>query len=124
MQGAPFFLPLPPMNYKPFDLEAAKAGKPIVCRNGEPAKFIAYVPESVRPVVFLVRSTIGSNASDGRENNAAIEASWDLFMLPERKTVWVNVYPGSHDTRTEADKYATKARIACFEVTYEEGQGL
>ena len=30
---------------KPFDLEAAKAGAPIVTRDGRPAKFIAHVAE-------------------------------------------------------------------------------
>ena len=31
---------------KPFDLEAAKAGAPIVTRDGRPAKFIAHVAEA------------------------------------------------------------------------------
>ena len=31
---------------KPFDLEAAKRGEPIICRDGTPAKFIAHVPEA------------------------------------------------------------------------------
>ena len=31
---------------KPFDLEAAKRGEPIVTRGGEAAKFIAHVPDA------------------------------------------------------------------------------
>ena len=31
---------------KPFDLEAAKRGEPIQCRDGRPVKFIGHVPEA------------------------------------------------------------------------------
>jgi len=79
---------------KPFNLEAAMHGEPIVCRDGTPAKFIAYVPEAedFSVVVALVDGIVRASHIDGRcvrgEN-----ISKDLFMASTKRTVWVNFYP-------------------------------
>lgn len=47
--------------------------------------------------------------------------------LPVRHKRWVNFYAytsNSHSTKELADAAATKARIACIEIEFEEGQGL
>ncbi len=121
------------MNYKPFDLEAAKAGAPVICRDGIPARFIAYVPEAheLYQVVFLRKGEIVSARKDGIYS-AAQGCIEDLFMAPVKKTIHVNVY-GSHFargflTRAEADEHAKAngglPRMACVPLEYEEGQGL
>jgi hypothetical protein len=56
----------------------------------------------------------------------------DLFDIPVKHTRWVNVYPSgvfysittSFPTKEAADSYAAKHRVACIEVTFEEGEGL
>jgi hypothetical protein len=56
----------------------------------------------------------------------------DLFDVPVKNTRWVNVYPSgvfysintSFPTKEAADSYAAKHRVACIEVTFEEGEGL
>lgn len=50
-------------------------------------------------------------------------------IMPEKKTFWLNIYSDAsdlctHDTKTEADKAALPSRIACVQVTYEDGEGL
>ena len=102
---------------KPFSLEAAKRGEPIVCRDGTPAKFIAYVPEA-RPacrVVVLAGDFVVTEAVDGRRWTD-VESDTDVFMAPKKRTIWINAYWSgatvfSFGTQEEADKAATKDRL-------------
>lgn len=90
---------------KPFDLEAAKRGDPILygCdpREGhfEPAEFLYYdektntclmrVPYSPYPILYSDRSF--------------------FYMAPKKRTVWVNLYHEGawteHRTQEDAEKY-------------------
>ena len=78
---------------KPFDLEAAKRGEPIQCRDGTPAKFIAHVPEAYdgRQLIVLINNFIFTHFENGREYPS--DTDRDLFMAPKTKMVWVNFYP-------------------------------
>jgi hypothetical protein len=58
---------------------------------------------------------------------------YDLFDVTVKHTRWVNVYPdsyvsylteGAYPTKEDANRYAGKSRVACIEVTFEEGEGL
>lgn len=106
---------------KPFDLEAAKAGAPIMCRDGTPAKFIAHVPEAkpgYRVVVLVGSDTVTVQFENGR-HWADVESYADIFMDPKKRTVWLNLYPSPtacraayhYDTREEADGSAGSNRI-------------
>ena len=56
---------------KPFDLEAAKRGNPILW-NKRPAKFVAHVPEAAefyRVVVLLENGQIGTVTENGKWNS-------------------------------------------------------
>ena len=95
---------------KPFDLEAAKAGAPIVTRDGRPAKFIAHVAEAQPSQRLLVLIDGGVYAKFESGKYAASPAhvfNNDLFMAPVKRTVWVNLYGGCaaiwHDTEERAD---------------------
>lgn len=123
------------MNYKPFDLEAARAGKPLITGDGTPAKFIAHVPESEYPVVVVIDNVIYTLKDDGVWLDRTL-LSRCLFMAPEKKTVWVNIYSEiaeswrgcthcvGYPTKKDADDNCDYNRTACVEVAYEEGQGL
>ena len=52
---------------KPFNLEAAMRGDPIITRSGETAKFITYVPEADEQdrVVVLINGEITAVGEDG-----------------------------------------------------------
>ena len=80
------------MNFKPFNLEAAKAGAPIVTRDGTEAKFVTHIPEASEGfrVVWMQRGIVGCSYENGKlgEN---IDSRHDLFMKPQKRTVWVNI---------------------------------
>ncbi len=105
---------------KPFDLEAAKRGEPIVTRDGRPAKFIAHVPEAnaCYQVVALFSGLISTYAASGHVYSEKNPYDVDLFMAPRKRTVWVNVYPpgtncfgGAYETEAIANNYAGRNRI-------------
>lgn len=80
---------------KPFDLEAAKAGKPVCTRDGRKARIICFdtINKGNYPIIALLEDK-GSEAifyynKDGKCN---VGTERDLMMLPEKKEGWVNVY--------------------------------
>lgn len=82
---------------KEFDIEAAKAGKPVCTRDGRKARIICFNRESIGfPIIALVKNgdTEGVYQFDdkGRSNIDDEERGYDLMMLPEKKEGWVNVY--------------------------------
>lgn len=99
---------------KPFDLEAAKRGEPIVIRNGGNAKFIAYVPEA-RPYqrcVYLIGDAVLSTNEEGR---AQFDAKNDIYMAPKKRTVWVNFYTDGtalyYESENEQTRHSNRTRI-------------
>lgn len=86
---------------KPFDLQAALKGAPVVTRGGRNVKDIAYFPSSRGS--FKVRGVV-----NGEILSWTVEGSYcdygehvlnDLLMKPIKRTVWVNVYQSSSTTR-------------------------
>ena len=85
------------LNLKPFDLNLAKAGKPVCTRDGRKARIICFNRESIGfPIIALIKNgdTEGVYQFDdkGRSNIDDKERSYDLMMLPEKKEGWVNIY--------------------------------
>ena len=77
---------------KPFDLEAAKAGAPIVTRDGRPAKFIAHAAEAhpSQRLLVLIDGGVHLKFESGRYSNSPAHVSHnELFMAPVKRTVWV-----------------------------------
>lgn len=85
-------------NLKPFDLEAAKAGKPVCTRDGRKARIICFDAKGDYPIVALIESGniegVRQYMIDGHCTKAMSEYYGDLMMLPEKKERWVNVYKG------------------------------
>lgn len=113
--------------------------KPVQTRDGRAARIICtdrktkddssivalvtVTPDITESETTLIFTTDGCISVDG------IEHPIDLINVPEKHTVWVNMYPVSrsinfYKTRKEADINATCNRTACVEVTYTEGEGL
>ena len=87
------------LNMKPFNLEAAKAGKPVCTRGGHKARIICFDRKGYNqfPIIALIMN--GDKGSDlytyrpnGIWGNNGNESEKDLMMLPEKKEGWVNVY--------------------------------
>jgi len=100
---------------KPFNLEAAMRGDPIVCRDGRLARFVAYVPDAdeTERLVVLVDGGIYVLHEDGQYVNGEISFC-DLFMAPKKQTLWINIYPDSacvYHSEQEANMNANPARL-------------
>ena len=115
---------------KPFNLQEALAGKPVMTRDGRTvtqlhlfecdAKFVLYgVVESC--------SCIYAFRKDGTWTSGP--SKLDLFMASTGKTVWVNLYhdwTGRYDSQEKADAWANNSpaspRIGgkAFPIIYEE----
>lgn len=96
------------LNLKPFDLEAAKAGKPVCTRNGRKARIICFDTNDERPIIALLEfecdngghvEKIETYYKDGKVHE---ESEWvnDLMMLPQNHEGWINIY------KTYDDKFA------------------
>ena len=85
------------LNMKPFDLEAAKAGKPVCTRDGRKARIICFDRKDVRPIIALIKSADNDDEgvyyyyADGLNLNS-YPSVFDLMMLSEKKEGWVNIY--------------------------------
>ena len=116
---------------KPFDLEAAKAGKPVCTRDGRKARIICFDRKDVRPIVALIKSDNGDEGvyyyyADGL-NLDNYPSVFDLMMLSEKKEGWVNVYKGglldtkSYPTKKEAfDKAHLEGYVDTVKISWEE----
>lgn len=108
--------------FKPFDLEAAKAGAPVMTRDGRPARILAFDVENAGyPVVAAIKTSTGECervelfTEQGQFDEDTKEDNRDLFMAPIKHRAWVNVYKGGYyqigslfDTEAEAIKYGEK----------------
>lgn len=82
------------MNLKPFDLERALAGEPVISRNGRKITEIfhfktAQANYSVRVVMDGILYDLTVN---GNFDFSGKESENDLFMAPVKREEWVNVY--------------------------------
>lgn len=89
------------LNLKPFDLEAAKAGKPVCTRDGRNARIICWDKKGNYPIVALIQDADNSEhieyyTENGIFSNGGNEKNRDLMMFTRKKEGWVNVYK-SHE---------------------------
>ena len=125
---------------KPFDLEAAKAGKPVCTRDGRKARILCFdrfCCDEISTIVACVLSKDGKDenviiySSDGFMVDKQHPCDDDLMMLSEKKEGWVNVYynhdASSHrgcrfiyDTKEQAVKDAGSAYITTVKINWEE----
>ena len=111
---------------KPFDLEAAKNGAPVVTASGLPARIICFDRVlNAYPIIALVMQ--GDTEVFVTTTLAGISASgssYDLILASVKKTGWVNIYPNAeafiYPTKEEADRGAASNRIACTLIEWEE----
>ena len=125
------------LNLKPFDLEAAKADKPVCTRDGRKVRIVCFDRINAKPILALVPSTDGKGEDvfdyfvSGKRIANALESDLDLMMLPEKKEGWVNVYKGIDGVTFSKYPYTSKdeaikesdilfGRIDTIKVSWEE----
>ena len=114
-------------NLKPFDFEAAKAGKTVCTRDGRKARIICFDFQSIEntPIVAVVQVTdkqevIANYYEDGRRFVDGI-SELDLMMLPEKRKGWINIHQYDvYKTKEEAEaKVSDKANyLTTIEIEY------
>lgn len=91
------------LNLKEFNLEAAKAGKPIYTRDGRKARIISFDRKFLfkgvsYPIIALVEDTAKEETIYGYNEKGKVliedDATYkdDLMMLPQKKEGWINIY--------------------------------
>ena len=104
------------LNLKEFDLEAAKAGKPVCTRDGRKARIICFdakrkdgknimalIPSKEYPEFEdLVAYPNNGNYHGGHENDG------DLMMLHQKKEGWINIYTSYDGIEAGISVYETK----------------
>lgn len=120
------------LNFKPFDLEAAKAGKPVCTRDGRKARIICWDKKGLVPIVALIEhenSEIFLAYYNNGRHTIRERSDNDLMMFLEKKEGWVNVYNSlgvitfSHnpyDTKEEAMKDKGKYYVDTVKIEWEE----
>lgn len=100
-------------NLKPFDLETAKAGKPVCTRDGRKARIICFDMNSFNNHIIVALITeengtesIYSYTSEGKWKETKTEN--DLMMLPEKKEGYANIYRSQIYDTLERAKEAYK----------------
>ena len=120
---------------KPFNLEQAKAGKPVVTRDGRPARILAFDRKGPNRIIGLVTHIDFEVAyywfEDGRAS-ADFDLNYDLVMKSEKKEGWINLFYGSlgvrravgaiHDNKDDAlrSKEGNDYYITTIKVEWEE----
>lgn len=121
---------------KPFDLEKAKSGAKLCTRDGRRARIICYDRKSqVYPIVALIKDDIREEyirfyTLYGESDINAKDNDDDLFIAPEKKEGWVNVYKDLakykvggdyiYDTKEEAERQKSDTCIATVKIKWEE----
>lgn len=78
-----------------FDIEAAKAGKPICTRNGRKARIVCFDRVGEYPILALVENNGKENVyyyRNSGKDDEDFEKDYDLMMLPEKKKGFINIY--------------------------------
>lgn len=120
------------LNLKKFDLEAAKAGKPVCTRDGRKARIICFDLNNKNfPIVAIINCDTEENAyqydidgvCDEHDNNL------NLMMSPEKKEGWVNLCKNNYgDTlavgvfpnREEAVSNCPPSYLGTIKIEWEE----
>lgn len=101
-------------NLKPFNLEAAKTGKPVCTRDGRKARIICF---DLNNKTYPIAAAVENDGEETEVHNFTVDGlatygtlnHTDLMMVPEKHEGWVNVYKSSNGKRS----------IGCFHPTKE-----
>ena len=103
---------------KPFDLERALAGEPVVTRDGRPVTQLTLFEGIEGYCLFGVVDAAVRRWLIGGYRNYGLNSSEDLFMVPKTQKRWVVVkhshlsgrefVAGPYDSKAEADEEAQR----------------
>ena len=90
------------LSLKPFDLEAAKAGKPVCTRDGCKARIILFdLKDKNYPIAAVVQDKDGDESIRTYTTEEIYDkgeiSGLDLMMLPEKHEGWINICKNADD---------------------------
>jgi hypothetical protein len=96
---------------KPFNLEEALAGKPVVCKNGWEVTEIVYMPTVISRLKLLAvaHGVVRAYDREGNFNSFSDNNELQLFMAEEKKSIWINVYDNERDLFVSTHKTSDEA---------------
>ena len=101
-------------NLKEFNLEAAKAGKPVCTRDGRKARIICFDRKDNTPIVALIECVNHAEILQCVHNDGKCfhydTSNNDLMMLPEKKEGWVNLYRDKESKRVYSGEFIFSER--------------
>jgi hypothetical protein len=114
---------------KPFNLDEALAGKPVVTRDRIKITELHHFKtfQSSYKVLAIINGLAHWFNENGKLNQDH-ETRLDLFMASEKKEGWINIYKYEnhpsivsffHETKKLAEAACMKDRIACVKVEWE-----
>jgi hypothetical protein len=101
---------------KPFDLEQALSGKPVVTRRGvEATQLHLFNIVGIYKLFAVVEGEIIQCTIQGefREDH---ETGWDLFMASESKFLWINLWQQLHENGNYVTTVHTREDLADLEI--------
>lgn len=121
---------------EPFNLELAKQGHPVCTKDGRQARIVSFdIDNDNYPIIALIKKEKGkedvqSYTINGDYYRDETVSDFDLFMVGEKKTGWVNIYDegGGHystgnviyDYEQEAvDADINERRIDTIQIEFE-----
>lgn len=95
----------------PFDLEAAKAGAPVITRDGSSVRIVCWDRVGCATIMALVMNKLGDLESPCFYTRNGVcfaptipcSKQFDLFMAPKRIKKWRVVYRGDDDNAAQKD---------------------
>lgn len=108
---------------KKFNLEKAKAGAPIVTRDGRPARLLGEREHPHYPIIAVAKHTNGieevySYATDGRNINMD-ETENDLCMAPTKRVKYANFYYHEKNGYETGEFYDTEKEANANIIAYD-----
>lgn len=119
---------------KPFNLEEAKAGKPVQTRDGRKVRILCTDAAGPLPVIAAIRCQAIDLPTRRRADGLLFdgeESKNDLVMATVIHTKWINVFPADiargelrnrrmYDTKEGAQTFATCEGVITVPITWEE----
>lgn len=115
---------------KPFNLERALAGDPVVTRGGREVKDFHFFRSCTdeKSLIGVIATELRAWSITGVFSYEGDKGLLDLFIAPVQRGLWLNVdsngFVKAFPLKGSADKFASPERIACVQVMYTEGEGL
>lgn len=116
---------------KKFDIEQAQAGKKVITRDGADVDILRFDLRNDRyPIVAVIDlcnggQSIGTFTSEGETSVLAGTSKFDLFMAPEKKEGWLNIYTNKYGHIFDTEELAIFSAahnnaLATIKIEWEE----